>query len=102
MVTSGVGNCSSNRSVDIHLFHTSCTHANGALLRETVNLSVHKADREVRLSYGCSMVKSQRESIPSSTHSSLATVKLKNIFVDLFGPKFVPSITGIGGIGMSV
>ena len=80
-------------TVDINVFHCVHGHANEFLLRETAkSLGVELLGR-LRPCTGCSMAKGYRKPIANSTKSR-ATKKLGRVFVDLSGPKSIPSLLG--------
>ena len=80
-------------TVDINVFHCVHGHANEFLLRETAkSLGVELLGR-LRPCTGCSMAKGYRKPIANSTKSR-ATNKLGRVFVDLSGPKNIPSLLG--------
>ena len=82
-----------NTTVDSNVFHCVHSHLNEFLLRETAKyLGVELLGR-VRPCTGCSMAKEYRKSIANSTKSR-ATKKLGRVFVDLSGPKSIPSLLG--------
>ena len=80
-------------TVDINVFHCVHGHANEFLLRETAkSLGIELLGR-LRPCTGCSMAKEYRKPIANSTKSR-ATKKLGRVFVDLSGPKSIPSLLG--------
>ena len=80
-------------TVDTNVFHCVHGHAKEFLFRETAkSLAVELLGR-LRLCTGCSMAKWYRKPIVNSTRSR-ATQKLGRGFVDLSGPKSIPSLLG--------
>ena len=80
-------------TVDINVFHCVHGHANEFSLRKTVkSLGVELLGR-LRPCTGYSMAKGYRKPIANSTKSR-ATKKLERVFVDLSGPKSIPSLLG--------
>ena len=81
-------------TVDINVFHCVHGHANEFLLRETAKSLGVKLLGRLRPCTGCSMAKGYRMPITNSTKSR-ATKKLGRVFVNLSGPKIIPSLLGM-------
>ena len=81
------------REIDVNDFHVSYGHAHEALLRETAKRMGVKLSGTLKPCSGCSLGKGLRKGIPSST-STRAVKKLGRVFVDVSGPKPIPSIGG--------
>ena len=80
-------------TVGINVFHCVHGHANEFVLREiTKSLGVELLGR-LRPCTGCSMAKGYRKTIANNTKLR-ATKKLGRVFVDLSGPKGMPSLLG--------
>ncbi|CAM9287200.1 unnamed protein product, partial [Laminaria digitata] len=84
---------SNETAVDIDVFHCVYGHSNELLLRETAQSLDVKLLGKLRPCTGCSMAKGYRKPIPSSTKTR-ASKKLGRLFVDLSGPKRIPSLLG--------
>lgn len=79
--------------IDVNDFHVSYGHAHENLLCETAKRMGIKLSRTLKPCSGCSLGKGLRKGIPSST-STRAVKKLGRVFVDVSGPKPIPSIGG--------
>ena len=80
-------------TVDINVFHCVHGHPNEFLSRGTAKSLCVKLLGRLRPCTGCSMAKGYRKPIANSTKSR-ATNKLGRIFVDVSGPKSIPSLLG--------
>ena len=77
----------------IHDFHCIHGHAGEHLQKLTAKSLGVELEGEMQPCIGCSMAKGFRKGIPNSTRSR-ASKKLGRVFVDLSGPKSVPSLGG--------
>lgn len=80
-------------SMDINLSHYMYGHASELLLRKTANFLGVELQREMKPCTGSSMSKGYRNKILRSTKTKLGK-KLRRVFVDLSGPKSIPSLAG--------
>ena len=84
---------STDRTVDVNVFHAAYGHQNEVLLRETAKAQNVILTGEMQPCLGCSLAKGLRKPIPSSS-TTRATTKLARVYVDLCGPKSVASRGG--------
>ena len=87
------GNAVPPTTTDINDFHCLHGHASSFVLKETAKRLGVELHGELKPCTGCSMAKGYRKPIKSRTNTR-SDKKLGRVFVDLSGPKSVPSLTG--------
>ena len=80
-------------AININDFHAAYGHANEVLLRDTATRMGITLVGELQPCSGCSQAKGLKKGVPSST-STRSDKKLGRVFIDLSGPKPVPSLGG--------